>query len=775
MSVTESNARELPSGRLPLTRGISFKLARVAVVLALILGLILSILQVARDYSDERGNLDATVEQILRVATAPARRAAFELNTELAGEVLAGLLEYPFVSQAAIVDNSMGVVASENRTLDEPEHFWANLELLEKEVQYSVELTGFATQSGAEARPFGRLDVTVNQVVALGPFFRRATFVVISGVVRSLLLAALLLIVFHYLIGRSLIQLVESVNRINPLAPTETTLPVQQFHSRDELGLVSRSFNLLLKTIEDHMQQVEVSEAALRKSEVRFKEFAEAGSDWFWEVDDNNRFTYLSDRFFTLTGQSAEEVVGQSPGIFQNDDIGQIGWRGLVERLQVKKPFRDYRCHLKDSDGVLRIFSISGKPQSDNLSGPVGYRGTALDITREVDAEAQLRHAQKMQAVGQLTGGVSHDFNNLLSVIMGNLELANSPGQSERDIREFIDRAIGGAERGAELTQRLLSFSRKQPLAPTAVDANALLRGMDDLFRRTLGEHIEIELITAAGLWQCEADPPQLENALLNLAINARDAMPNGGSLTIETGNVHFDDDYAARDPELQPGQYVLIAISDTGHGIPKDIVNQVFEPFFTTKSVGYGSGLGLSMVYGFAKQSGGHLNVYSEVGEGSTFKLYLPRLMSSSVHPVTRESGDDLPVMLPQRVLVVEDEPEVLELVVTILEGEGCKVSTAASAREALDEMDDEDQPDLLLTDAVLPGGMSGADLAREVKHRIPSIKVLYMSGYTANAIVHDGRLDIGAILLQKPFRKNDLLRKIKQALEAQYDDQPG
>jgi len=770
ISMIEQNS-ELPDSDAPVTPALSqrltFKLARTAVITAFLLGLLLSTIQLVFDYSGEVKQLNSTVDQILRVASAPARRAIFEFNSDLAGEVVDSLHEYEFISRASLSEKSLGLFAEQRRekTVDERQNGVSSL--VAGDVVFSVDLAGFPGEEGGIVEPIGKLEIVVDRSIALAPFMKRSFLVVGGGILRSLLFAFLLLFVFHILIGRGLLGVVRHLGRVDPVLPTKNLLPVEARHDRDEIGLLSNSINLLLRTIDGNTRQLEASESALRLSEARFKAFAEAASDWFWETDSDGQFVFVSERFFTITKQGHDDIIGRSASILQNSGSGETGWDDFVENISSGQAFRDCRCHIRDSNGNLREISINGQPKTDSSEQIVGFSGTAADITQQVVADAQLRQAQKMQAVGHLTGGVAHDFNNLLMVVIGNLDLTRYENQTEEKKQEYIDRAIKAAERGADLTQRLLAFSRKQPLAPKTINVNLLIRGMDDLFRRTLGENIQIELITAAGLWMCEADASQLESALLNLAINARDAMPDGGKLTLETGNVHLDDSYAARDPELQPGQYVQIAVTDTGHGIPRELFDRIFEPFFTTKGMGHGSGLGLSMVYGFAKQSGGHLNVYSEIDEGTTMRLYLPRSLLQEEVTSQQEFGETEHVATYQEVLVVEDEPEVLSLVLTILESVGYRVSTATSGDEALEMIEAGLKPELLLTDAVLPGKLNGAKLADEIQKRIPSLKVLYMSGYTENAIVHGGRLDAGILLLQKPFRKQDLLSKVRQALE--------
>ena len=391
----------------------------------------------------------------------------------------------------------------------------------------------------------------------------------------------------------------------------------------------------------------------------------------------------------------------------------------------------------------------------------------ADEIAERMKAEEQLRQSQKMEAVGQLTGGIAHDFNNMLAVILGSLNLAKRRlGKGEVDIDRFIEGAIDGANRAATLTQRLLAFSRQQPLAPEVLDINKMVGGMSELLERSLGELVRLEAVLAAGLWRVKADPAQLESALINLAVNARDAMPKGGRLTIETSNASIDQKYASQ-YALSPGQYVLIAVTDNGTGIPADVLGKVFDPFFTTKVVGKGTGLGLSQVYGFVRQSGGHVKVYSEVDVGTTVKIYLPRFAGDEeVSTLSREVTHPGASLQSETILVVEDDERVRVISSESLRELGYKVIEAASAREAIRTIELGLVPDLLFTDVVMPD-MTGAELAAELSKRYPALKVLFTTGYTRNAIVHNGMLDAGKHLLSKPFAMEDLAAKVRNLLD--------
>ena len=398
------------------------------------------------------------------------------------------------------------------------------------------------------------------------------------------------------------------------------------------------------------------------------------------------------------------------------------------------------------------------------------YNNAALAraIAERERTEAQLRQAQKVEALGRLTGGVAHDFNNMLAIIVGNLDLALKRVTDER-LRRLVQNAMDGANRAAALTARLLAFSRLQPLEPKPTDLNKCVTETSNLLHRTLGENVIIETVLGAGVWRAMVDTPQFENAILNLAINARDAMPEGGRLTLETSNTYLDQAYADEHGEVATGQYVLLAITDTGEGMSAETMAKAFDPFFTTKPVGSGTGLGLSQVYGFLKQSGGHVKLYSELGIGTTVKLYLPRSLAvGEVAPQAAET-DRLDVS-GLSVLVVEDAAEVRAFVIDALGQIGCSVHQADGSHAALGLLDGETPLDLMLTDVVMPG-LNGRALAEEAVRRRPGLKVLYMTGYTRNAIVHNGVLDAGTHLLTKPFT----LAQLERALKAVFDDPAG
>jgi signal transduction histidine kinase len=398
--------------------------------------------------------------------------------------------------------------------------------------------------------------------------------------------------------------------------------------------------------------------------------------------------------------------------------------------------------------------------------GVTQWDGFAIDITEQKLAEQQLHQAVKMDAVGQLTGGIAHDFNNLLTIILGNAEALVEKLYHQPALRPLAVLTQAAAERAADLTSRLLMFARRQALEPRTVDVNNLVRAMEPLLRRALGEQVELGFSHGAGLWKAFVDPGQFESALLNLALNAKDAMPEGGRLMIETANVEIDADYAKANDMPSPGRYVMLAVSDNGRGMSADTIARAFEPFFTTKPFGKGSGLGLSMVYGFMKQSGGHASLYSEVGHGTTVKLYLPQSTAEASALVVHEGSGEIRGGF-ETILLVEDDEMVRPHIQGMLQGLGYKVMAARNGPDALHEIEKAEVIDLLLTDVVMPGGVSGKSLAEEARRRRPGIRVLFMSGYTENAIVHHGRLDPGVHLLRKPFRLRELAEKLRTVLD--------
>jgi len=475
-----------------------------------------------------------------------------------------------------------------------------------------------------------------------------------------------------------------------------------------------------------------------------------------------------------LFGYANAEIVGQNLDVLI-PSVSQTRHRSLFDEFANGKQVRlsmggrpETKSRRKDGTEFLIGASIGRVIHGEE----VFFVAIVTDRTELANIGEQLRQSQKLEAVGQLTGGVAHDFNNMLAVVLGNLTMLEDmidagTSPSPEQILELIQPALRAGNHGAELIDRLLTFSRKKPLQPVVLEIDTVVRGMDALFRRTLGEHIDLRWHLNSEDWRAEADVSQLESALLNLAVNARDAMPAGGRLTIETGTVVLDEEYAQANQEVIAGEYVMLAVSDSGFGMDADTVKRVFEPFFTTKDVGEGTGLGLSMVYGFAKQSKGHVAIYSEPGEGTTVKLYLPRT-GNSVAVDNVHEADTLSASCDELILVVEDDADVRQVATRMLRRHGYAVVETEDGNSAIAILRGKIRFDLLLTDVILPGSLSGPDLAKAAQQIVPGVKTLYMSGYTENAILHHGRLDEGVNLLSKPFSPRELGKAVRTALDA-------
>lgn len=476
------------------------------------------------------------------------------------------------------------------------------------------------------------------------------------------------------------------------------------------------------------------------------------------------KIVFVNQAFERVTGYSSHEVIGRCPRLLQGPNTDRKELDRIKTALKDAKPVSAQLINYSKS-GREYVLEIEIVPLADKSGHLTHFVAVQRDITDRIDMEQRLRESQKLEAVGHLTGGVAHDFNNLLTVIMGNAEMMTEL-VTEPNLRSMAGMTLSAAQRGAQLTSRLLAFARRQPLNPKSTDLNQLAQLMHPLIRRTLPENIEFEFVPDLELGITEIDAGELDTALLNLVVNARDAMPDGGKLTIETANAVLDDGYAAHHAEVVPGEYVMISVSDTGCGMTPDTVRRAFEPFFTTKSVGKGSGLGLSMVFGFTKQSGGHLNIYSEQGEGTSIKLYFPRIQGAQ-KSTYKPTVERQPEGGTEHILIAEDDELVLKHLEAQLRFLGYRVTAVSSGPKALNVLETQDDIDLLLTDIIMPGGMNGRELSDRARAARPSLKVLYTSGYTENAIVHHGRLDPGVDLLSKPYSRFELANKVREVID--------
>ncbi|QTI81886.1 PAS domain-containing protein (plasmid) [Roseomonas marmotae] len=588
--------------------------------------------------------------------------------------------------------------------------------------------------------------------------------------------------------------------------PEEVWLDLHYSSVRDRRNRVAGVLGVVMETTGRVRleQQKQIAGRALRESEAQLQALTAALPQLIWTADAEGRYDYFNERWQEFTGLPAHgtDIAAWLSAVHPDDRAAaEANWRRAVETGQGYQS--EYR--LRRADGAWRWFLRRALPVRDETSGEViRWLGTCTDIehtvrardmlrqsaqdlearvrqrTRELEAEqrerqraeAQLQQAQNMEALGNLTGGVAHDFNNLLQVIRGSLELLERELEQRRQPTTRLEKAISAVDRGARLASQLLAFARRQPLRPRVVNIGSFVLGLDDMLRRSLGEQVDIETIIAPGLWNTLVDPSQVENALLNLAINARDAMGGSGRLTIGLGNTVLDQSYARQHPDAEPGDYVMLTVTDTGCGMPPEVVEKIFEPFFTTKPEGKGTGLGLSMVYGFVRQSGGHVRVISEPGRGSTIHLYLPRCDAPAEED---EAVPDTVAGGRETILVVEDDEAVREVVVDMLSCLGYTVLRANDAQGALAIIESGIRLDLLFTDVVMPGPMRSTELVRRARELQPRMGVLFTSGYAENGIARGGRLDEGVELLSKPYSQQALARKIRHVLSNQAQRNAG
>jgi PAS domain S-box-containing protein len=510
------------------------------------------------------------------------------------------------------------------------------------------------------------------------------------------------------------------------------------------------------------------SEQALREVAARLRAVVDTAVDGVILIDSRGAIQMFNPACERLFGYRAAEVIGENvrllmPAPYRDEHDRYLANYHRTGERKIIGIGREVVGRRKDGSTFPMDLSVGEARQE----GESIFVGIIHDLSDRKRTEEQLAQAQKMETVGQLSGGIAHDFNNLLTVIIGNADTLSEKLKARPDLQQLSDTIIAAGERGAELTRRLLAFSRRQTLQPQAIDCNRLVASMQQLLRRTLREDIEIGTALDGEAMIAFADPGQLESAILNLALNAQDAMPLGGGLTIATARAELDDRYQEGHPEVKPGAYVMVSVTDDGEGMPREVLERVFEPFFTTKEVGKGSGLGLSMVYGFVKQSDGHVAIYSEPGLGTTVRLYLPATGGDTVAGAGLAARRE-PERGSATVLVAEDDPFVRGYAVSCLESLGYRVITAVDGHEALARLNEGLRPDILFTDIVMPGGVSGWELAERARRILPHLRVLLTSGYALETLVERGRLPSAAAVLHKPYRKAELARRMRETLDA-------
>ncbi|MCP3465600.1 ATP-binding protein [Bradyrhizobium sp. CCGUVB23] len=748
--------------------GIGLRLLAAVLLFSSIVTLTLTALQLYLEYQREVGIIETRLDEIGRSYLGSLGESLWSLDRNQLELQLNGILRLPDIQAVEIREfadrpNPIRVAVGDR----------GGRSVVVRD--YPID---YVTQG--EKHRIGTLHVEATLTDVYRQLLNRALIILASQAAKTFLVSLFIIYMFHLLVTRHLVAIAEFVSKYTLTRP-QPPLHLERgpSHETDELDKVIDAFNAMCASLqraygdlrlantnlERDLQVRRRAEGDARRSEQRFRDYAETASDWFWETGPDHVFTYISDRAGSF-GMMRNRVVGRRrPDGAIDLETEPQKWRDHMAALERHEPFRKFEYRGRDAAGRIRHFSVNGRPVFDADGRFLGYRGSTTDLTDQHETEERLRQSQKMDAIGQLTGGVAHDFNNVLTVITGTIEilqegLADKPQLAA--IAQLIDDA---ATRGAEITSQLLTFARRQPLDSREIDVNCLVVETARLLKPILGEHIEIDAQLAEDAWFAMADPSQLSSAIVNLAVNARDAMPGGGKLTLQTANRVLDGAGEPGDREMEPGEFVMIAVSDTGHGIPADIRDRVFEPFFTTKGIGRGTGLGLSMVYGFAKQTGGTVAIDSEEGRGTVVKLFLPR----SIGRMASQAGPVAAPSVPrghETILVVEDDPLVQGYVIAQLGSLGYRTLVAGDGAAALALVGQGIKFDLLFTDIIMPGGMNGRELAEAIRERRPDVRVLYTSGYTDDAIVHEGHLDPGIALLRKPYRKSELSQKIREVL---------
>jgi PAS domain S-box-containing protein len=748
--------------------GIGLRLLAAVLLFSSIVTLTLTVFELYLDYDRGVGVIETRLDEIGRSYLGSISESLWNLDQNQLELQLRGILRLPDIQAAEISEiadrpNPIRISVGQRGARSVLTRLYP--------LDYVVQGTN---------RQIGVLSVEATLTEVYRELFNRTLVILASQAAKTFLVSFFVVYMFHWLVTRHLVAVAEFVSGYDLARPPPPLhLDRRPPREADELDKVVDAFKGMCASLQrayGDLREVNAklgrdllvlqqAEDGVRHSEQRFRDYAETASDWFWETGPDHVFIYISERLSAFGIDRAALIGKRRLDAATDQEAEPQKWREHMARLERHEPFRNFEYTCRDLAGRQRHVTVNGRPIFAADGRFRGYRGTATDLTKQHEAEERLRQSQKMDAIGQLTGGVAHDFNNVLTVIIGTIEILQEGMADNPELVGMAQLMDDAATRGAEITSQLLTFARRLPLEPRKIDVNGMVTDTVKLLKSILGEHIEIMSVLVSDAWSALADPSQLSAAIVNLAVNARDAMPGGGKLTLETANIVRDEVDASGDGEVKTTEFVMIAVTDTGHGIPADIRDRVFEPFFTTKGIGRGTGLGLSMVYGFAKQSGGTVEIDSEEGRGTVIKLCLPRsagqpaIQAEPVHATGTPRGHET-------ILVVEDDALVQGYVIAQLGGLGYKTLVAGDGAAALALVDQGIEFDILFTDMIMPGGMNGRELAEAVLKRRRGVKVLYTSGYTDNAIVHEGHLDPGVALLSKPYRKSDLAQKIREVL---------
>lgn len=756
----------------PPFKKISFRLAKYAVIIALFLGIIVSLFQLFLDLKGERKRLGSTMQQVLNISKASAVQAVIDLDKELAVQVSNGLFELTPVLKVEIKDNfgDSLVLAEREHPEAHPALQWFVKLVLEPTESYSINL-----MHPKYNELMGVMSIEVDNYSFTQGFFRRAVVILLSGLVLNFILAFLLFFLFHFILTRPLSRIITAFTQISPDDTDHSTITACQIDREDELGILVRTINELLARYNDTIARLKQTEEVVRGSEERVRLLLNSSAEAIYGIDLDGNCTFVNLTCVRLLGyKEASELIGKN--------IHDLIHHSTPDGEPIR--FEDCRIHkaylvteqvnvddeyLWRADGSYFPAEYWAQPtiENDEVTGAVV---TFIDISKRVTLEkershleSQLLHAQKMESVGRLAGGLAHDFNNALSSILGYSELLLMEVPTDAPFMKDIQMINLAGEKAAALTNQLLAFSRKQVLNVKPICVNTVIDHLLKMLSKTLGEDIEIDIRKSATNPIVEADQGQIEQVLVNLAVNARDAMPQGGRLIIETQEIHLDETYTKIRFDVEPGPYVLITVTDYGEGMGQGVLEHIFDPFFTTKEKGKGTGLGLATAHGIIKQHNGQIYAYSEPGAGTTFEIYLPASSKTPQEEGEVEESAPLRKGDGETVLIVDDDPSIRELIIATLVPWGYTCLEASCGAEAMKFTTV--KPQILITDVVMPG-MSGKELADFFLSESPATKIIFMSGYADNTVVHHGVVDPTISFIQKPVTPGVLLLKVCNTL---------
>jgi PAS domain S-box-containing protein len=737
-------------------RSLALRLAGYVSLAAVLLALVASGTLIYLDYRSVVRHVEITLPSQLQPLRSAAAQAAYQFDRGLALAVTEGALQNPGVVRALVLDD-YGAVLADNQLFPVGERSRAISDAL---FGLPRDLTIPLRHDGVGGQEIGSLVVTVDPMEIAGEFIEREILLTLYGFSNVFAISLVLYAIAYLVVARPLARVAGELTAAEGAARATARLPQFEWKGTDELGRLVQAVDTLCRVIERAVGNLRMRDRALGAITQGIA-IADASQPGYPIV-------HVNEAFERITGYAAADLLGRSCKALQGRDTDAETLAIMRRTLANGQPFLgELLNYRKDGTAFWNLLSIS--PVHEDGGRLAHYIAVLTDVTERRQLETQLRHAQKMEAVGQLTGGIAHDFNNLLTVILGNAEILGERLQ-DRDGARMAGMIQEMALRGADLTQRLLAFARRQALQPKRIDVNSLVNETAPVLRRAVGEAITVEMILQPELWPALADASQLQTALLNLAINARDAMPQGGQLTVETANATFVGEGSIGQTGIEPiapGGYVMISVTDDGTGMPGDVLRRAFEPFFTTKEVGQGSGLGLSMVYGFVNQSGGYVRIYSEIGRGTTVKMFFPRAVVVDAPSLPGPDSDEMPAGSGEPILVVEDDEQVRAHVEGMLQDLDYRVITARNGVEALSLLAGEAEIALLFSDVVMPGGIDGVELADRARQIRPQLKVLLTSGYPESAL--RSRSPTGRLpdLLMKPYRRSDLAGGIRAVLD--------